>query len=159
LALSGPRPAASAGNASTPRTAADVLRGYNVPGGVAHRLAQLVEDRAAEDARLVDRSELVERFEEPARHAVSSLRIAGPDSPVPWPQTQGLVRLGEAVRIVLLEAVVHLLDVLDALGRTPGVPEAALRDTVGLLAEVPSQVELIEAATGRTRASPLPVLR
>ncbi|WP_433868508.1 hypothetical protein [Saccharopolyspora sp. CA-218241] len=65
----------------------------------------------------------------------------------------------EAIRIVLMESVVHLLDVLDALGRAPEVAPAALRETAHLLAEVAEPVGLIEAATGRSSRSPLPVLR
>jgi hypothetical protein len=65
----------------------------------------------------------------------------------------------EALRIVLTEATVHLLDVQRALGRPPTVPSPALKDTVQLLAEVAPAVEFIEAAAGRSSHSPLPVLR
>ncbi|MCU1683205.1 MAG: hypothetical protein JWQ81_3944 [Amycolatopsis sp.] len=65
----------------------------------------------------------------------------------------------EALRIVLLEATVHLLDVQRALGRAPIVPEAALDETARLLVEVAPAVEFIEAATGRSSSSPLPILR
>jgi hypothetical protein len=140
-------------------TAAEILRQYNVPDGVAHSMAQVVEDRAAGDARRLGRSKLVERFEGPARAAIDALRRGGPDFLVPWPQTQGLVRLEEGVRIVMLEAVVHLLDVSRAVGRAPVVPELALRHTVALLAELARPVDFIEAATGRSAVSPLPVLR
>jgi hypothetical protein len=78
---------------------------------------------------------------------------------VTWPRTDGVVPLQEAVRIVLLESVVHLLDVLRALGREPAVDEGALRETAALLAELASPVEFIEAATGRNPRSPLPLLR
>jgi hypothetical protein len=69
------------------------------------------------------------------------------------------VLLGEGLRIVLLEATVHLLDVQRALGQPPEVPGAALAHTASLLAEVAPGVELVEAATGRSAASPFPVLR
>jgi hypothetical protein len=64
----------------------------------------------------------------------------------------------EAARIALLEAVVHLLDVLDALGRAPDLPAGALRETVHLLADLADPVAFIEGATGRA-GSPLPLLR
>jgi hypothetical protein len=67
--------------------------------------------------------------------------------------------LGEGVRIVLLEATVHLLDVQRALGQPPELPDTALAHTASLLAEVTPGVELIEVATGRSAASPFPVLR
>jgi hypothetical protein len=60
---------------------------------------------------------------------------------------------------VLLESVVHLLDVLRALGRGPTVDQGALREVAALLAEVAPPVEFIEAATGRSPTNPLPVLR
>ncbi len=64
----------------------------------------------------------------------------------------------EAARIALLEAVVHLLDVIDALGRAPDLPAEALRDTAHLLADLADPVAFVEGATGRA-GSPLPVLR
>jgi len=54
---------------------------------------------------------------------------------------------------------VHLLDIQRALDHPPVVPKPALQDTVQLLAELAPAVELIEAATGRSTHSPLPVLR
>jgi hypothetical protein len=65
----------------------------------------------------------------------------------------------EALRIVLLESVVHLLDVLHGLGRNLCVPASGLREAVHLLAEIAEPVMFIEAATGRSVRSPLPVLR
>jgi hypothetical protein len=65
----------------------------------------------------------------------------------------------EALRIVVLEATVHLLDVQRALGHPPAVPAQALQDTAQLLTELTPAVELIEAATGRSTQSPFPVLR
>jgi hypothetical protein len=66
--------------------------------------------------------------------------------------------LVEALRIVLLEATVHLLDVQRALDLPPDVPPEALRETSLLLAEIAPAVEFVEAATGRSARSPLPVL-
>ena len=53
----------------------------------------------------------------------------------------------------------HLLDVLDGLGRAPDVPAEALRETAHLLADLADPVAFVEAATGRSATSPLPVLR
>lgn len=63
------------------------------------------------------------------------------------------------LRIVLLEATVHLLDVQRALDHPPVVPTPALQDTVQLLAELVPAVEFVEIATVRSTHSPLPVLR
>jgi hypothetical protein len=69
------------------------------------------------------------------------------------------VTLVEALRIVVMETTVHLLDVQRALAYPPVVPPQALQDTVQLLAHLVPAVEFIEAATGRSTQSPLPVLR
>ncbi|MGH4007470.1 MAG: hypothetical protein ACRDTH_04765 [Pseudonocardiaceae bacterium] len=58
-----------------------------------------------------------------------------------------------------MEATVHLLDIQRALDHPPVVPPPALQATVQLLAELAPAIELIEAATGRSTHSPLPVLR
>lgn len=77
---------------------------------------------------------------------------------VPWLASGGVMTLVEALRIVLLETTVHLLDVQRALDHQPGVPMQALQDTTHLLADLAPAVELIEAATGRSARSPFPVL-
>jgi hypothetical protein len=122
-------------------------------------MAEAVAGRAQDDAGRLSREELTRRFSSVADHAVNALRNAPPDMLVAWPRTDGAVPMQEAVRIVLLESVVHLLDVLRALGRDPAVDEGALREVAALLAEVASPVEFIEAATGRSPTSPLPLLR
>lgn len=91
--------------------------------------------------------------------ALQRLRQAEATTVVPWPLSGAVITLVEALRIVLMEATVHLLDLQRALGHPPVVPTPALQDTVQLLAELAPAVELIEAATGRSTHSPLPVLR
>ena len=78
---------------------------------------------------------------------------------MPWPPVPSGVMLGEGLRIILMEATIHLLDVQRALGQPPALPDTALAHTTSLLAEVAQGVELIEAATGRSATSPFPVLR
>jgi uncharacterized protein (TIGR03083 family) len=157
VALSAAPPAVE-GQAGEPLTAVEVLRGFNATGGVAHSMARAVADAAVADAASVTRAQLVERFLVHGAAAVRQLRQAEPGTLVPWP-VAGLVPVVEALRIVLLEATVHLLDLLRALDRAPALPPEALRETAQLLAEVAPPVALIEAATGRTADSPLPVLR
>lgn len=142
-----------------PIDAAGLLRRFNAPGGVATTFAPAVAEQAVREAAANDRGSLVERFTVTAPAAVDLLRTADPDMVVPWPGADTGIRLAEAVRVILLEATVHLLDVQRALGQEPAVPGSALRCTVQLLAELPPAVELIEAATGRSATSPLPVLR
>jgi hypothetical protein len=141
------------------RTAADVLRSFNAAGGVATTMASAVAEGAAREARQTSADVLVGRFTREAPLAVRRLWEADPRLLIPWPGSGGLVPLREGLRIVLLEATVHLLDVGHALQVDPGVPDTALSATTRLLAELASPTEFIEHATGRSGHDPLPVLR
>jgi uncharacterized protein (TIGR03083 family) len=123
------------------------------------RVRRHLADQAAREAARHQPAELAERFTALGPVVIRRLRTAGPDLVVPWPPAPSGVMLGEGVRIVLLEATVHLLDVQRALGQPPELPDTALAHTASLLAEVTPGVELIEVATGRSAASPFPVLR
>jgi uncharacterized protein (TIGR03083 family) len=140
-------------------SAVDILRGFNRAGGVAHEMATQVADHAVEEARTVAPADLIARFSTTAPLVIDRLRDADPGQLLPWPAGQGLVRLVEALRIVLMEATVHLLDVLAALKREPALPAAALHETAALLAEMVDPVSFIETATGRSSGAVLPVLR
>jgi uncharacterized protein (TIGR03083 family) len=158
VALSAPPPP-PARPTGEPITAVEVLRRFNAPGGAASTLAQAVADQAVTQAAQHDRGELVDRFRVLAPRVVDRLRTAQADLVVPWPAAEAGITLVETLRIVLMEATVHLLDLQRALELAPDVPAAPLGSTVRLLAEVAPAVELIEAATGRSATSPLPVLR
>ncbi|MGH3777674.1 MAG: maleylpyruvate isomerase N-terminal domain-containing protein [Pseudonocardiaceae bacterium] len=147
------------GPVGEPATAAEILGQFNAPDGAAHTMAETVADGAVSEAAAHTRRELIDRFSVHGPRALQRLRQVGATTVVPWPVSGVFVTLVEALRIVLLEATVHLLDVQRALGHPPVVPKPALRETVQLLAELAPAVELIEAATGRSTHSPLPVLR
>lgn len=159
VALAGPPPPASDDAPGGLLSAVDILRSFNRPGGAAQVMAGTVADLAVEQAGRLSRAELVGRFSVTGRKAIATLHAADPQLLVGWPATEGRVTLVEALRIVLTEAVVHLLDVQRALGRQPDVPAAALRETAILLAEVAEPLDFVEAATGRSTAAVLPVLR
>lgn len=159
LALSAPPPPAPEVSSRPPQSAVQVLRAFNAPGGVASTAAPAVADQAAREAARHKPAELAERFTRLGPVAIRRLRTARPDLVVPWPPAPSGVMLGEGLRIMLMEATVHLLDVQRALGQPPSLPDAALAQTASLLAEVAPGVELIEAATGRSATSPFPVLR
>ena len=142
-----------------PVTAAELVRRFNAPEGVAHTMAETVGDQAVSDAAEHSRKDLIDRFSVHGPRALQRLRQVAATLVVPWHTSGAVIMLVEALRIVLLEATVHLLDVQRALGHPPVVPPPALRDTAQLLAELAPAVELIEAATGRSTHSPLPVLR
>jgi uncharacterized protein (TIGR03083 family) len=140
-------------------TAADITKRFNAPGGLTHSMAATVLDGAVADAAAHSRSELLDRFIVHGPRALQMLRQVEATVVVPWPVSGDLITLVEALRIVVLETTVHLLDVQRALGQPPVVPAQALQDTVQLLAQLVPAVEFIEAATGRSTHSPLPVLR
>jgi uncharacterized protein (TIGR03083 family) len=152
-------PLAAAGLVGEPLTAVEVLKRFNAPNGVAHAMAGMVADGAVSEAAAHTRRELVDRFVVHGRRALQGLRSAEATLVGPWPASGGVITLVEALRLVLMEATVHLLDVQRALDHPPAVPPEALRDTVQLLAEVAPPIDFIEAATGRSAHSPLPVLR
>lgn len=141
-----------------PLSAVEVLRRFNAPGGVASTMATTNADTAVTEAAQHTRAQLVERFTVHGARALYGLGKSEPTMVVPWPASGGVMTLVEALRIVLLEATVHLLDVQRALDHQAGVPMQALRDTTHLLADLAPAVELIEAATGRSARSPFPVL-
>jgi len=143
--------------AGEPMTAAEVLRRFNAPDGLAYTVAESVADLAVSDAARHTRTELVDRFSVHGPAVVQRLRHANRALIVQW--GPAVLTVVETLRIVLLEATVHLLDVQRALGHPPAVPPLALHDTAQFLAEIAPAVEFIEAATGRSVHSPLPVLR
>lgn len=144
---------------SSPLTAVEVLRSYNSPGGVASTAAPAVASAAVAEAAQHARAEFVERFTVLGPTVIDQLRTADPDYVMGQPAVDAGMTLREVLRIVLMEATVHLLDVQRALDLDPAVPDAALAETSSLLAEVAPAVELIEAATGRSTAPPFPVVR
>jgi uncharacterized protein (TIGR03083 family) len=142
-----------------PVTAVDILRGINAPSGVAHAMADQVADTAVAVAAQVGRPGLVALFADAGPRGIAALSDRAADGLVPWPGAGAVTTWVEAVRIVLLESTVHLLDVLDGLGRAPDLPAEALRDTAHLLADLADPVAFVDAATARSAVSPLPVLR
>ena len=158
LALSAPPPPHAPEVSGQPQSAVQVLRAFNAAGGAASTAASAVADQAVREAAQHKPAELAERFTRLGPVAVRRLRTARPDLAVPWPPAPSGVRLGEGLRIILMEATVHLLDVQRALGQPPALPDTAVAHTASLLTEVAPGVELIEAATGRSATSPFPVL-
>jgi uncharacterized protein (TIGR03083 family) len=140
-----------------PVAASDVLRAFNARDGVAVVKADVIAGHAVSQAAGNPAEVLVDRFGAGGPAAVEALRAADPAAPVPW--ATFAVTLNEVLRIAVMEASVHLLDLQRALGQPPEVPADALALTVRLLADVAPAVEFIEAATGRVQALPLPVIR
>lgn len=154
--LDAPLPATDA--PGDPTTAVTLLRQFNAPGGVAHLAAPAIADRDVQEAARHTRAELVGRFVTHFPGAVAHLRAGRSDLIIPWVGV-AVLPLVEALRLLLMEATVHLLDVLRALDLPPDLPPAATTDTALLLAEMAPPVDFIEAASGRSTTSPFPVLR
>ena len=138
-------------------TARDMLRGFNAPDGAAHTLAPRIAGLARKQAEAQPPSALVERFAVDAPASVAVVRRAGPVILDYF--GNGLFPLAEVLSIAILEAVVHGLDLARAVALAPDLPPAALAHAVGLLASLADPVTFAEAATGRTAAVVLPVLR
>lgn len=138
-------------------SAEDLLRHFNQPEGVASTAADGIAQQAIEDSEAIATDELITRFASTGQTGIRGARSEG--SRVVDYFGQGAISTVEAMRIGVLEATVHLLDVQRALDQEPNVPASALVETRTLLAAIPPSVEFIEAATGRVNQAVFPVLR
>jgi uncharacterized protein (TIGR03083 family) len=136
--------------------AAELLRDFNTPDGVAHRQRDQAAASARDDATKHSTAELVERFADTGPRAIVRARTLGTVAVDYF--GQGILRLDEAVSIGIMEATVHLLDLQRGLGRAPDVSAEGLAHTTALLTEMAPPVDFIEAATGRRPADVFPVL-
>lgn len=137
-------------------SASDVLRHFNTPGGMAETAAPAVAERARRQATTKTPDDLLDQFRaglatiEGASHVTARVVV--------YPGA-GTIHLHEAAKIGLLEAVVHRLDLDEALDQQPALPPHCLSMVAGILAAVPGLVSFIEGATGRSDSAVLPVLR
>ncbi|MGV0792446.1 maleylpyruvate isomerase N-terminal domain-containing protein [Mycolicibacterium sp. XJ1819] len=136
--------------------AAELLRLFNEPGGVAHTSAGRVAEQALTDAAKLSPQTVVARFAESA-HILRS--ISTPDSTVISYPVVGSTTLAVITETALMEATVHLLDLADAVGGvTPS--DAALTATRDLLIGVPDATAAVEVLAGRADpATALPAVR
>jgi uncharacterized protein (TIGR03083 family) len=135
----------------------DMLRVFNAPGGKAHELAPAVAELAVTQAASHPPAAYVERFAVDAPAALDAVRAAGPV--VVDYLGNGTFPITEVLGLGILEAVVHGLDLSGATGAVVDLPEAAVTFTVTQLARLADPVAFVEAATGRTDTSVLPLLR
>lgn len=158
LAMLAAAPAAD--GAVTQADAAGLIATFNRPGGAAHQFAEHVRDQAVQHARQHSRDEIIAQFTSVGPEALAAARQTDPARPIDWFGI-AVAPFGAVVRIVLLEAVVHYLDLARAVGlAVPGPVEGdPLRETVALLAQIADPVTFVERATGRIRADVFPVMR
>lgn len=136
---------------------AGVLRSYNRPGGIAHTAADQVAEAAQQAAEVAEPAVLIARFGVEGPAALAGLADLPVDAAVAHPLL-GSVAVGALGEVALMEATVHLLDLIATVGGPPPAEEA-LDFTRVLLARVADPVDFIEAATGRGAAAVLPVVR
>ena len=134
-------------------TAADLLRQFNEPGGVAHVGRSATAEKATQDATRYTPAEMTTAFADVGRRAIAVARELG-DVVVDY-VGMGLLPLDEVVSIGIVEATVHLLDLQRALATTPSVPGGGLEHTVAVLSRTAPPIDFIEAATGRTPFRPV----
>ncbi|MBM2616595.1 maleylpyruvate isomerase N-terminal domain-containing protein [Actinoplanes sp. LDG1-06] len=137
---------------SHPR-AADLLRAFNAPDGVATLNRGQTADRAVDDATKLTVEQMTAAFAEVGPPALEAAGKLG-DTVVNYLGT-GTMPMPEVLGIGIVEATVHLLDLQRALGETPAVPSEGLAHTARVLAEMASPVEFVEALTGRGELGPV----
>jgi uncharacterized protein (TIGR03083 family) len=149
----------AAAEPETHATAAELLAFLQRKGGVADSSADHIKQLALDRANEFSTTELVARFTDVAPRAIALLRSADLTSEIDY---FGLAVLpqGEALRIPLMEAVVHYFDMAAALDLPVPGPMAGepVRATVELLSAMADPVALIDAATGRGGPPVFPVM-
>jgi uncharacterized protein (TIGR03083 family) len=126
--------------------AALLLRQFNESGGAAHAMAAEVASRATEQATTLGPVDLVGRFVESGAILLGEAELP-PATVVPYP-VAGSVTVSVLTAVAIVEATVHYLDLLDAVGGEP-LPVEALDYTRDILVRVSEPGPLIEAITGR----------
>ena len=138
-------------------SAAEMLRVFNADPTTAkpmhEQLAEIVRQMAAD----VDREVIVQRFDAELPEAFEGLTGLSRASVIAHPILES-VSLGAFLDMAILESTVHWLDVIAAVGG-PEPESMALERAREVLAAVPDVLAFVEAATGRSRAAVLPVMR
>jgi uncharacterized protein (TIGR03083 family) len=137
-----------------------LLATLNRPGGPAHTMSHTVRDHAVDLAQRASRAELVGRFRDLAPRALSLAAQVDHGKLLNY-GGMAVLPFRDALRIALMEAVVHYLDLATAVGLSlPGpVDGAPLSETVRLLAAVADPLDFVEYATGRSSVNMFPVVR
>ena len=136
--------------------AAELLRRFNEPGGVAHTTADEIAERAVSEAPALTIDAAAERFTTAAQK-LRAMPIS--DQTVIQYPVAGTTTLAVIVEIAVMEATVHLLDLADAVGGVEPSAEA-LTATRDLLIAVPDATTMVEVLAGRAApANALPAIR
>ncbi|MEN3317734.1 MAG: hypothetical protein V7643_1135 [Mycobacterium sp.] len=136
--------------------AADMLRRFTAPGGIAHTSADGIAERATTDATTLTSDDAVTRFTDCAE--ILRATPMSKKTVISYPVV-GSTTLAVVAEVALMEATVHLLDLADAVG---GVQPSkrALEATRDLLIAVPEPIAAIEVLAGRADpAAAVPAIR
>ncbi|WP_101949691.1 maleylpyruvate isomerase N-terminal domain-containing protein [Mycobacterium sp. 3519A] len=136
--------------------AAELLRRFNAPGGIAHTSAGAIAERAATEAAELTPNAAVTRFLESAEILCATPMSA--HTTITYP-VAGSTTLAVVAEVALMEATVHMLDLADAVGGITPSPQA-LTATRDLLIAVPDPVDAVEVLAGRSApAAAVPAIR
>jgi hypothetical protein len=136
--------------------AAEMLRRFNAPGGIAHTSADGIAERAHTEATTLTPNEAVTRFTDCAE--ILRATPMSKETVISYPVV-GTTTLAVVAEVALMEATVHMLDLADAVG---GVrpSEQALEATRDLLIAIPDPIAAIEVLAGRADpAAAVPAIR
>jgi hypothetical protein len=136
--------------------AAEMLRRFNEPDGIAHTTADSLAEQAVSDAAALTPDVAAARFSECAR--ILRATPMSDDTVVAYP-TVGSTTLAVIAETALMETTVHMLDLAAAVGGIE--PSAqALNATRDLLIAVPDATAAIEVLAGRADpAAAVPAIR
>jgi uncharacterized protein (TIGR03083 family) len=136
--------------------AAEMLRRFNEPDGIAHTTADSLAEQAVSDAAALTPDVAAARFSECAR--ILRTTPMSDDTVIAYP-TVGSTTLAVIAETALMEATVHMLDLAAAVGGIE--PSAqALSATRDLLITVPDATAAIEVLAGRADpAAAVPAIR
>ena len=139
--------------------AAEMLRIFNQPDGVANTTADRIAAQAVQEASTLSPAGASARFADAADRMRRMPEMARAGETVIRYPVVGSTTLGVVAEVALLEATVHLLDLADAVGGvTPSA--AALAATRDLLIAVPDPATAVEVLAGRTPPqAAVPVIR
>jgi hypothetical protein len=93
--------------------AAEMLRSFNAPGGIAHTLADDLAEQATSDASQLTPDDAVTRFTECAE--ILRATPMSNETVITYPVV-GRTTLAVVAEVALMEATMHLLDLADAVG-------------------------------------------
>lgn len=136
--------------------AAEMLRRFNAPGGIAHTSADGIAERASAKATTMTPADAVTRFTESAE--ILRATPMSSQTVVTYPIV-GTTTLAVVAEVALMEATVHMLDLADAVGGI-SPSDHAIAATRDLLIAVPDPIAAIEVLAGRAApAAAVPAIR